>query len=251
MAVLFGEKLIEYAIRIAADDFVRNPKLVDWVFYTDKQLNQGTQLLTNDPNNPEYEPLVMDYFQQRLAQIPRRKGEEAMADIFSNTVQTLPDIKEYLQTANVKLIHGFPRDSQDLPCLCINLGGDDEKQYLGQVKEEITTDDGTYLLVGPDWNTHYFINVITPNYDETIIWQIIIKYALTVYRPHLESYGLRNLSMSWMDIQLDSALAQAGIFAYQRTCSVACERDEIYPVSKDGYEALGFSVNSNSGDITP
>ena len=251
MAILMGEKLVEYVIRMGTQDVMENPKLLKFMIYADKQENQGAVFSGGDPDNPEREPLVMDEFQKRLKNLPRLPGEAKVDDLFMNTFSPLADIEKYLSEANIKIIQGFPRSPSDLPCISINLGGDDEKQFLGGFKDEIKTDDKTYLLVGSDWRTQYFINVTTTNYEETLIWQMIIKFALTVYRPHLEAYGLRNSSMSWMDVDIAQELSAGGVFAYQRSCSLSCERDESYPVTKDGYSALAFQNNGTIDDITP
>ena len=111
---IYAEKLIEYAIRIGVDDIQEDPTLLDLMFFTDKQMNQGTDLTPNNQSKKVYESLPTDFFQRRLLEIPKRKSETGQIDIFKNSIPSIPDIKEYLSTATMNIIHGFPREARDL-----------------------------------------------------------------------------------------------------------------------------------------
>jgi len=235
---------------------MRNPSIIDLMFHTDKHLMEGRELTPSGSPTPVREPLPMDYFQQRIAALPRTAQETGMQDIFQNSLPAVPDIREYLRTANLKLIHGFPREAADLPCISITLGNEDESQYLAGQKQHMQGADGkVYDFVGSDWAAQYNINVITPNYDETVIWYFLIKRALTIYRPHIEAYGMREQKMSWMDVEPAPEYLQAGLFVYQRSCILSCVKDEDVPVESQGFTELGFGVEgfdqAGDGGIIP
>jgi len=244
MSFIYAERIIEYAIRIGTDDFMKDAMLVDLAFFTDAQRNLGADL-TPPGGQQTREPLPTDYFQNRLAAIPKVIAETGMNDIFQNSIPAVPDIKKYLSEANIKITHGYPREAQDLPCLAITLGSEDETQYLGTRKGVITQTETKkqYDLIGSDWDSQYQISIITTNYDETIIWYFILKYALTTYRPALEAYGLRQAKLSFSDPEPAPEYLQGGLFVYQRVCTMSCVKAEDIPLPSSGtFSELQFGV---------
>lgn len=248
MAFVSAELLIEYAIRIGTDDLMDDPYLIDQLFFADPLTQQGRNLTPDGQSEQVYEQLIMDYFQKRLNEIPRRGSEQGEDSIFKNTIPAIPDIKDYLSSANMNIVHGYPRETSDLPAISITPGNEDEQQYIGVTKTvaDDTNDNQVYDLIGSDMATSYNIEILTPNYDETIIWYRIIKYCLLRYRHAIEAYGMRNQSMSWFEAEPASEYLQAGLFIYRKTCMLRCEREEFIPVKKDGYTELAFStINEN------
>lgn len=247
MSMVYGERLIEFAIRVGVDDLIKDPTIANLMFFTDKHLGEGTPLTpaAGDPTAPTSEKLIMDAFQERIAALPKTKEETGLSSdgIFHNSIQAVPDIQEYFRTANIAIKHGFPREAQDLPCLAITLGNEEESQYLGTQKGTLLKDNGDrYAVTGSDWETQYQISIITPNYDETVVWYYVLKYCLTAYRPHIEAYGLRQQKLSFMDVEPAAEYLQAGLFIYQRTCILSCVKDEDVPVKITGFNGLAFGV---------
>jgi hypothetical protein len=246
MSFVCAEHLIEYAIRIGVDDIQKDPNLVNFMFYTEKHLQEGADLTPpGQEAGSVREPLPYDYFQKRLLEIPKRQAETGQQDIFKNTIPQVPDIIDYLSTANVRIVHGFPRDEKDLPAISITLGNEDEKQYLGMEKGTVQVDGGKkYTIVGADAPAQYMIRILSPNYDETVVWYYIIKYALWRYRKHIEGYGMREQSVSWLDVDLAQQYVESGLYIYQRSAVLSCVKDEDIPIEKDGFDELNMGVTT-------
>jgi len=234
MSFIYAERLLEFAIRIGFDDLQKDPELLSRVFNIDPGLGLGRDL-----GGPT-ERLVFEEFQDRLNAIPRRESEAGNTSIFRLTVPTIEDIQRLMESANMHIVHGFPRSSQDLPCISITLGGESERQYLGDIKDRtINTETGkSYIHLGTENQAQYRIAIVTTNLDETVLWHYIVKYAMLRYRPHLEGYGIAEQKVSWMDVEPDEALIQAGIFAYTRVCIIDCTKQESVPIEESGFDTL-------------
>ena len=253
MSFIAGQTLLEYAIRIGVDDLLKDQTLVNLAFFTDPQQNLGADMTPAGSTTKVNEPLPTDIFQQRLSEIQRSKAETGQSKIFQNMIPAIPDIWTYLQSANMAIRHGFPREAQDLPCLAITLGNEDENQYLGANKGVISVVDPSsptketkrYGIIGSDWPTQYQIRIMTPNYDETEIWYFILKYCFSVYRVALGAYGLREIAISFGDLEPADEYIQSGLFIYQRICTIACVKEEDVPIPTPGlFTSLGFSVDA-------
>ena len=249
MSFISAENLIEYAIRVGVDDIQQDPSLLSLMFFTDKHLDEGADMTPpGQPAGSVREPLPYNFFQKRLEEIPKRAAETGKTDIFKNSIPQVPDIAEYLQTANIKIMHGYPRDDKDLPAISITLGNEDEKQFLGMVKQVVQLEGKRYEMVGADCPAQYMIQILSPNYDETVIWYYLIKYSLWRYRRHIEGYGMREQSLSWADVELAPQFAQAGIYVYQRAGILSCVKDEDIPVQVEGFNELSMGINGLPGD---
>jgi hypothetical protein len=249
MAFIFGERLVEFVIRVGVDDIQKDPAFLDKLFESDPLLNVGADV--SPEGGPEtHEQLIMDEFQAKLAQVPPRPSEVLLpADQrFRNIMQTLPDMKSYIASMNVKIAHGYPREEKDLPGIFINLGVEDEQQYLGDLKQRIedSTNAKSYEVYGVDQSTSYAVAIVSTNYDETILLHFLCKYALIRYRRVLEVYGLRQMQMHWGDIEPAEALLQGGITAYQRVGMLNCHKTEDFPV-----EITGFNKAIYGQDVAP
>lgn len=242
MSFIYAERLIEFAIRIGVDDLMKeeNEEILNFLFEADPHTKKGTDL--TPPGNPEEvkEPLLYDEFQKRLAEIPRREAETGIVgSIFQNSIPKLPDIKDFLTNPPkpVRIVHAFPREPEDLPAIVITLGNEDEgQQYLGTEKGEVQTTHGRYKIVGSDFDAQYNITVLTPNYDETILWYHIIRYSLLRWRTALVGYGLNKQRMTWLDPDLDPRYTDN--YIYNRTCVLSCEKEEDFPVLIEQFSEL-------------
>lgn len=257
MGYFYAERLIEYAIRVGTDDLQTNQKLVNLMFPVDKKTGAGTDMTPPGATEKVVEQLPMDYFQKRLREIPKLKAETGQQEIFKNSLPEIGDIYEYLNKndLNFRITHGFPREAQDLPCISITLGNEEESQYLGGQKGAVDGKGTRYVLVGSDWSSQYNINILSPNYDETILWYHILKYCFTVYRPVLEAYGMRQINCTWTDPEPAAEYLQSGLFVYQRTCILSCVKDEDVPIEQKAYNELAFQLaniqEQSNGEIVP
>ena len=247
---VYAESLIELAIRIGIMDLSSDPDAVTQLLGIDPQRNAGTDL-TPDGGDQVFDQTLFDDFQAKIDQLQRLKSDGATAPVFRNNIPDLPDINEYLRTANVRFVHGYPREAQDLPMVCITLGGEAEgEKYLGQVKTPLQGVDGQEaFMLGSDMQADYHIHVLTPNYDETVILFHLIKYGLLKYRDHLEGYGIREASMSWQPCEPAPEYLQGGVFVYQRTCVLSCVKDESLVFGRPGFTELAYNINAGGDTI--
>jgi hypothetical protein len=246
MAFIYAQRLLEFAIRIGFDDLQKDTDLLASIFAVDENLGSGRDL------EAQTEPLVFEEFQQRLSQIPRREVETGIAgSIFRTLIPTLQDIQTLMATANIQIIHGYPRTASDCPCISITLGGEQESQYLGDLKGRSIKGDKAYLHLGAEMSAQYRLAVMTTNADETELWYHIVKYALLRYRPHLEGYGLTEQKVSWMDLEPAEEYLQSGLFMYQRVCMFDCMKQESVPILDKGYDTLVWGGIVGDPEIVP
>lgn len=252
MSFLYAESLLELAIRIGIADLAANPEDVTALLGIDPGLNSGLDL-TPPGGQPTFDQTLLDEFQNKIAELRRLKGEEGLRPVFRNNIPDLPDIQEYLRTANVRFAHGYPRETADLPMVCITLGGESEgNKYLGQHKYTPLRQRGDGSIVvrqGSDMESDYHIHILTPNYDETVILFHLLKYGLLKYRDHLEGYGIREATMHWQPCEPAPEYLQGGLFIYQRTCVLSCVKDESFEYARPGYTGLTYSVQADGDTI--
>jgi hypothetical protein len=248
MAFINTGILLEFAIRIGFDDVVNTPGLLEQLFITSDCTNEGA-VMGDDGHRDK---LPMDYFQQRLAEIPRRQAETGMLSIWRNSFPTVTEIRQYLAEANIKIIHGFPMTMADFPCISIRMDNDSaddyvggtagEGEYVGQrIKQYVTEFDCT--------NT---VTLATNSESHTTILYTIIKYAFMRYRLELEAYGLKNFTQAWGDVEPRSEYIEAGNFVYQRDCAVNCSKTEGFWIPQNGYtEVEGGAIDIGGGEQVP
>lgn len=252
MAFIYGQRLLEYAIRIGTYDLITNPEMVRLAFFTDPQQNKGMDLTPPGSTVRVKEPLPTDVFIEKLNKIPKSKSETGQMNPFRNSIPSIPDVIDYLKNANMSIRFGFPREPQDLPCIAITLGNEDESsnQYLGTSKGQLkvkTSPQGDFKLydiIGSDWSTQYHLHIMSPNADEVEIWYFILKYCFTAYRPALSAYGLQSPKLSFADLEPAPEYLQAGLFVYQRVGILACTKEEDMPLIPAGsFDNLSFQVS--------
>lgn len=227
---IYGESLLELAIRMGVDDLAKDPSAVRRLLGIERNLHAGMELTPPGSSEDVYEQTLYDEFQQRVATLQGVKGEGASA-VFKNAMPDMPDIEAYLsQGPNVRFSHGFPREAQDLPMISITLGGEAEgEKYLGQLRYKAVNrraDGAEVAVIGSDMQADYHIHILTPNYDETVVLFHLVKYGLLKYRAHLEGYGIALATMNWQSPEPAPEYLQGGLFIYQRTCVLSCQKDE-------------------------
>lgn len=208
--------------------------------------NKGIGLdLTPEGEQPRstLELTLYDEFQNKIDGLKRVKGEEGMPSIFKSAIPAIPDIEAYLQTANVRIVHGFPREAADLPCVAISLAGEGEFKFIGQIQEELIPEVGfTRVEEGSHAQADYHLHILSPNYDETVILFHLVKYALQKYRVHLEGYGLREATMNWQPVELAPEYLQGGVHVYQRSCVISLTKHDSFEYRRPAYTGLGYGV---------
>lgn len=254
LSFIYGESLLELAIRIGIADLVADPEEVKHLLGISPGRDLGLDLTPPEDGAPKvFDPTLLDEFQNKIDMLQRLKGEEGLAPIFRNNIPALPDIQEYLKICNIKFSHGYPREAADLPMICIVLGPESEgTKYNGQHKYTPVRQNRkgqAVVRMGSDMDASYEIHVISTNYDEVVILFHIIKYALLKYRDHLEGYGLREATMNWGPCELAPEYLQGGVFTYDRVCNLACVKDESFEYARDGFGELVFNVQADGDTI--
>jgi hypothetical protein len=253
MSYIYGNKLLEYVIRVGTNDILNDPTILNYMFESDPLTNLGSDLTAPNATTKTLEKLPTDKFIEKLNATQRTKDETVSSTVFRNSIPTIPDIAAYLQNANMNLKHGFPREAQDLPCIAITLAGEDEgEKYLGSIKfQSVLSNGNKYDFMGSDWSTQYHMNIITPNYDETEVWYFILKYCFITYRAVLEAYGLREQNLSFADLEPAAEYLQGGLFMYQRTAIFSCKKNEAVPVQSAGqFNSFQFQEATPDGFVS-
>lgn len=244
-----GNMLIEYAIRIGTDDIIKDLSLIDQLIPDCKRLLEGREVAG------EHIPTIMDKFQKRLNEIPKKGDENDAKEMFRTTVPSPERIKAYLtqqsQESNVSIKHAYPRDSQDLPCISIISDNENESPFVGNTGGYVYETDGAQRERHSANNSvDYSVMILTTNFDETFIWYLVIKYALMRYRQELEAYGMRNIALSWQSPQPAQEYLQSGIFVYEKTCIVSCEKTDEFDIGGGGFNSVDLqNINVDNNPI--
>ena len=195
---------------------------------------------------PIFERTIMDEFQDKMEAIPATKRETGVApeDRFENELFPIEDMKTYLSQMNISIRHGYPREEKDLPGIFINLGAEDENTYLGDVQHVIQNDSPPEqnIIFGVDVSTSYYLNILSSNYDETIFLYYLVRYALIRYRRVLEVYGMRTPKIHFNDVEPSNQLFSSGLFIYQRTGIISCDRTDSFPVKVEAFEKALMNI---------
>jgi hypothetical protein len=243
MAFINTGLLLEFAIRVGFDDVVSVPGLLEQLFTTSDRTGEGGELGAG-----QREPLSMDYFQQRLAAVPRRAGEVGMQSIWRNTFPTIEEIRQYLSECNIKIIHGFPMTMMDLPCISIRMDNDNDTDYVGTTAGDFEGPNGRAHQIIAEFDTTHTVSIATGAESYTAIWYAIIKYSIMRYKQVLEAYGMKNLSQAWGDVEPRTEFTEAGNFVYQRDCAVNCQKTEGFYVEVNGFSELEGTVSTIGND---
>lgn len=255
MSLVGAPSLIEFAIRVGIDDILKDPNVLRYLLNASPLTNEGPVMSPAGSSPVTHDPLPMDYFQQRLKLVPHLGDETGKTDIFRNSIPRVEDVQKILGEGNMKIIHGFPQDTQDIPCLSIVLGNEDEgggggQQYLGTQKKVVQTPDGRrYVSLGSEMDAQFNLQILSTNYDETMAWYYAIKYSLWAYRKHIMAYGFNGQRMTWQDIEPAPEYLQAGLFVYSRGCVLSGILEEDILVPEDAYTSLAFSLATPEGHV--
>lgn len=249
---IYAESLIELAVRIGVDDLYANPDDIRLLLSMDPSLNNGLTL-TPTGGQPTFDKTLFDEFQTKISTLRRVGDENKVKPVFRNPIPAIPDIQEYIKTANLRFVHGFPREAQDIPCVAITLGDENEDQQYFGVVEGMPLGGGSkgqlQQRVGSDFRASYHLHILSTNYDETVVLHHLVKYGLLKYRAHLEGYGIREAKLSFMDVEPAPEYLQGGLFVYQRTCVLSCVKADSFVDLSPAYSQLSYQITDTSGTI--
>jgi hypothetical protein len=238
MTFFGGNMLLEFVVRVAYDDLVnKGPYILEQIYSTSPRLNEGIEVGTED-GGTEILPNDLDLFQARLAEIPKRPGELQMTTIFRNSISSVDEVRQYLKECNIKIIHGWPLTMADLPCLSIRIESENADDFIGQSLNDIENPDGRYNVFGAEFDSTYVMSILSTNENDIHAWHNLIKYALIRYRHVLDAYGMKTIGQSWGDVAPATEYLSAGVYVFQRECTVNCKKTDSFSVKMDGFSTI-------------
>lgn len=196
-------------------------------------------------------PLVDDYIQIMIANKLRwLKNHPSVIDHIFHTGkrETLSKLKEFIENRKIKVVIGYPKDQNSLPCYVITLApeseqptglGDDSEFYddydlgLGD-DSEITEEMEKTLskfLASTYMNSNYRIECWSDNGDLTSYMYVILKWCLWTSRQEMLDMGWVNIRLSGTD--LEPAPDYMPVFIYRRAAQMNLMYENLY------YENIG------------
>lgn len=99
---------------------------------------------------PIVEDYLSDLIESKLAYL--KANPDHLNGILSTSANKLGSLKTFIQSNNVKVVRGYPRDQTILPCICILLSDEEETQdglgdygegtdYTAEITEQVTVID--------------------------------------------------------------------------------------------------------------
>ena len=157
--------------------------------------------------------------------------DEIFSTLGSKT--TLNSLKKFVLEKNIKVLLGYPREEQSLPCYVINIAIEDESAIgigdnVDDYEEEWNEfDESTkYVLDGVYFNSKFRIECWSDNADLTSYLYIILKWILLSSRKKMLSTGLQLPSLSGADIE--PVPDYLSIFVYRRSVVLSVTYENLF-----------------------
>jgi hypothetical protein len=192
-------------------------------------------------------PLIEDYLKDSLSARLQflRKHPEYLDKIFGTLGKrsTLSSLKDYFVKKDIKVVIGYPREANQLPCFVITLAGEQEV-YTGlgdNTDEDIFYDEDEDEFKAPEENLEYTnelsldstnmeatyrIECWSDNGDLTAYMYTLAKYALLVTRTEMISNDILLPKISAAD--LEPVPDYFPIFVYRRALMISFQYENQY-----------------------
>lgn len=183
-------------------------------------------------------PLVDSYLRDLIrSKLDFIKDHPELLDrLFGNLAsrETLKAFKEFVMTRNLKVLLGFPREPQSLPCFPITLAGEQEIPIgLGDniddyEDDEIDVDDITsqYALAGIYVKATFRLECWSDNGDLTTYMYTLLKWCILSARHQMLDKGLVDISISAGDLEPVPDYFPA--FVYRRSLMVTFNYENLF-----------------------
>lgn len=198
-------------------------------------------------------PLVDDYLQLFIAEKLRfLKDNPTIIDHIFHTGkrETLSKLKDFIENRKIKVVIGYPKDQNSLPCYVItlapeqeqpiglgddggyyeDLGIDENDEILEQVEKEMSQ-----FLAATYMNSNYRIECWSDNGDLTSYMYVILKWCLWSSRQAMLNMGWVNIKVNGTD--LEPVPDYMPVFIYRRAAQVNLMYENLYYEDIAGLES--------------
>lgn len=183
---------------------------------------------------PLMDSYLKDQIQQKITFI--KVHPELIDKLFGSlsSRETLKSFKDFVMNRNLKVLLGFPREQQSLPCFPIMLAGEQEVPIgLGDniddyEEDEVDPEDITtqYALAGTYMKATFRIECWSDNGDLTTYMYTLLKWCILSMRHNMSENGLVDISVSAGD--LEPVPDYFPTFVYRRALMVTFSYENLF-----------------------
>ena len=190
-------------------------------------------------------PLIEDFLRSSLESRINwlKENPEQIPKIFGvlGKRTSLKKFQEYVKKTDFKILLGFPREANQVPCFVITLAGEQEVTAgLGDcIDEDIEDEDEEYddHVETTHMDSTYRIEVWSDNSDLAVYMYIIAKWAMLVSRKDMLENSLMLPKVTGAD--LEPVPDYFPIFVYRRALMVNFLYENQYYESETEIELMG------------
>lgn len=192
-------------------------------------------------------PLIDDYLQAMIVEKLRfLKANPQIIDLIFTTGKrdTLAKLRDFIEVRKIKVVIGYPKDQNSLPCYVITLAPENE-QPIGLGDDGGTFDDYDFgveedeeglveeaekaiseFLASTYMNSNYRIECWSDNGDLTAYMYVILKWCLWSSRQEMLKMGWVNIRVNGTD--LEPVPDYMPTFIYRRAAQVNLMYENLY-----------------------
>lgn len=190
-------------------------------------------------------PLIDDFLQFYIVEkLKWLKNNPVVIDHIFHTGkrETLDKLKDFIINRKLKVIIGYPKEQNSLPCYVITLAPEQEQPIgLGDNAESFTNYDLGMgespleqeveeslqsFLASTYMNSNYRIECWSDNGDLTAYMYVILKWCLWSSRQDMLNLGWVNITLSGTD--LEPVPDYMPVFIYRRSLQIAITYENMY-----------------------
>lgn len=200
-------------------------------------------------------PLVEDYLRdlmlQRLTWL--KENPDNIPKIFGTLGKrsTLKNLTNYVKSTDFKVMLGYPKEANQVPCWVITLADEHEVVMgLGDCIDEEVDEDTEYHLDTIYMDATFRIEVWSDNEDLAVYMYILAKWAMMVSRKDMLETGFVLPSVSGAD--LEPVPDYFPIFVYRRALMVHFQYENIFYEEEEmmaSWDKIIYKPNYYSTDI--
>lgn len=192
-------------------------------------------------------PLIDDYLQAMIVDKLRfLKANPQVIDLIFSTGKrdTLSKLRDFIELRKIKVVIGYPKEQNSLPCYVITLAPENEQPIgIGDGSESfidydfgLEEDDSglveeaekamSEFLASTYMNSNYRIECWSDNGDLTAYMYVILKWCLWSSRRDMLNLGWVNITMNGTD--LEPVPDYMPMFIYRRAAQINLMYENLY-----------------------
>ncbi|MBR2492428.1 MAG: hypothetical protein IKB64_03025 [Paludibacteraceae bacterium] len=182
---------------------------------------------------PLIDAYLREIIQDRLKFL--KNNPQFIEQIFGTlgTKTTLKSFKDFIVNKDIKVLIGFPREPQSLPCYSIMVAGEQETPLglgdnIDDYEEEWDDEDMStqYVIDGIDMDSMYRIECWSDNGDLTSYMYTILKYCLLSSRVKMLKDGFKLPKLTGTD--LEPVPDYIPVFVYRRALMISFRFENLF-----------------------